>query len=118
MCVVLAGLLSTLAHAYTLAPTLLLTHHFPLVLSLPPFTPFLQLGLPCDITVSNFAAGILMYGSYFVLFALFAMGKYGAPSKAGKERKSKGKEQVADVGETEAQEPPPAKSRAANKKRA
>jgi len=72
--------------------------------------------VPCDITVSNFAAGILMYGSYFVLFALFAMGKYGAPSK--KERKAKGKEPVTDEGEREAQEPPPAKGSRANKKRA
>ena len=99
------------------SPQLLLTHTFP-IHNPPIFTPFPQLGLPCDITVSNFAAGILMYGSYFVLFALFALGKYGAPSKGGKDRKGKGKEQVADVGETEAQEPPPAKSKAASKKRA
>lgn len=112
MCVVLASLVSrAFVHPLTHTPL------FSRSLS-PPFSSFPQLGLPCDITVSNFAAGILMYGSYFVLFALFAMGKYGAPSKAGKERKNKGKEQVADVGETEAQEPPPAKSRAANKKRA
>jgi hypothetical protein len=93
------------------------TRHLLTLFTPPPFShTFPQLGVPCDITVSNFAAGILMYGSYFVLFALFAMGKYGAPSK--KERKAKGKEPVTDEGEREAQEPPPAKGSRANKKRA
>ena len=35
-----------------------------------------QAKLPCDVTDENFAAGLVMYGSYAVLFLAFAVGKY------------------------------------------
>ena len=46
-----------------------------------------QRGLACDISPSNYLAGLVMYGSYFLLFMLFALDRYvitGAPTKGGK----------------------------------
>ena len=52
-----------------------------------------QRGLPCDNTNENLVAGFLMYGSYFALFALFALGKYAGPQKKREAMKKSGKGQ-------------------------
>ena len=41
----------------------------------------------CDMTPSNFIAGIGMYFSYFLLFAYFALEKYISPKSKGSEKK-------------------------------
>ena len=45
--------------------------------------------MPCDVTDHNFAAALVMYGSYLGLFVFFALEKYLFPSaKQSKEDKA------------------------------
>ena len=46
-----------------------------------------QRGLPCDISQSNYVAGLVMYGSYFLLFVGFALERYWAAPKARRGRR-------------------------------
>lgn len=43
--------------------------------------PLLQQKLHCDVTDENYIAGLVMYGSYAVLFILFALKRFAAPAK-------------------------------------
>ncbi len=40
------------------------------------------MNLPCDVTDHNFAAALVMYGSYLCLFVYFALEKYLFPQQA------------------------------------
>ena len=50
---------------------------------LPPLPP--QVHEACDVTDYNFAAALVMYGSYLGLFVYFALEKYLSPQAKGKE---------------------------------
>ena len=77
---------------------------------------FERAGKSCDMTVTNYWAGFSMYASYFVLFALFAVGKYIFPEKtAKKDKKAGGAGAAGAKGLADAVAPAPAEAAAAKK---